>query len=294
MPPGVGAAAAHELPGLLRTIYLIIGQYSVTDSMEGRLKDKLGVPAEQVCHNARVKFYPDGSMDVLVCERPIFSTAGWEAQHKGRRPRDLPGVAADGSDRAMRRARAQVRELALANPALSLFVTLTLDARRVDRYDMAEITRKLNSWLDNNVRRRGLAYVLVPERHKDGAIHFHGLFNEALEVVDSGHTDKGGHTVYNLPGWSLGYTTAIRLYGEREAAVGYVTKYIGKQGEKPGGRWYYSGGQLVRPEVSYCDMAISDAMEQPGAYCFTVEAARAAFCQYRIKGGSDVGTQPIG
>ena len=255
--------------------------------MNGRVSGVLDVSLDRLSHNTRVKLYPDGSMDVLVCEKPIFGTAGWESHHKGRRIRDLPIGAADGPDRAMRRARALVRELALANSELSLFVTLTLDQSRVDRYDMAAITRKLNFWLDNSVRRRGLAYVLVPERHKDGAIHFHGLFNRALALVDSGHKDGGGHVIYNLPQWSLGFTTAIELYGERDAAVGYVTKYIGKQGEKPGGRWYYSGGALRRPDVMFCDMSIRDAMEQPGAYCFTVDAAGAAFCQFRLKGGVD-------
>lgn len=32
----------------------------------------------------------------------------------------------------------------------------------------------------------GLAYVLVPERHKDGAIHLHGFINESLPLSDSG------------------------------------------------------------------------------------------------------------
>lgn len=193
----------------------------------------------------------------------------------------------DGPARAQRRARAAVREIALSNPCLTLFVTLTLDRREVDRYDMAAITRKLNVWLDNNVRRRGLCYVLVPERHKDSAIHFHGLFNESLEMVDSGYVDKRGSAIYNLPRWTLGYTTAMRLYGERSAAIGYVCKYIGKQGDKPGGRWYYSGGPLARPEVTYCDISMRDAMAQPGAYTFTVDAAGAAFCMYRIEGGCD-------
>lgn len=90
---------------------------------------------------------------------------------------------------------------------------------KVDRYDASAVTRKLNSWLDNQVRRKGLAYVLVAERHKDGAVHFHGFFNDALPVVDSGTLSIGGgkprkprsarerarwleqgaHVVYNLP-----------------------------------------------------------------------------------------------
>jgi hypothetical protein len=111
------------------------------------------------------------------------------------------------------------------------------------------------------VQRKGLKYILVPERHKKGGIHFHGFFNDCLEVVDSGHTDKQGHTIYNLPQWSLGFTTAIELYDDYSRAVGYVCKYVGKQGEKPAGRWYYSGGDLKEPEVEYLDISPDDLHE---------------------------------
>lgn len=176
----------------------------------------------------------------------------------------------------MRRARAQVKDLALCTP-FKWFVTLTLDKTKVDRYDMAAITKKLNNWLDNNVRRKGLAYVLVPERHKDGAVHFHGFFNDALAVVDSGHVDREGHKVYNLPGWSLGFTTAIELYGDYHKAVAYVCKYIGKDTEKIGGRWYYSGGKLGRPEVSFADIPLSDIQRMEGAFTFSPEGSGLGF-----------------
>jgi len=106
------------------------------------------------------------------------------------------------------------------------------------------VAHALGRWADNMVRRKGLKYVLVPELHKKGGIHFHGFFNDSVQVVDSGHHDTAGHPVYNLPEWTLGFTTAIELYGDYPSAVGYVTKYIGKQGLRPMGRWYYSGGAL--------------------------------------------------
>ena len=144
--------------------------------------------------------------------------------------------------------------------------------------------------------RKGLRYVLVPEHHKDGAIHFHGLFNDALDAVDSGTMSVpgrkapvcvrseahrtalerlGGHTVYNLPGWGWGFSTAIELYGERDAAISYVCKYIGKEmsagdglgdvlPSKIGGRWYYSGGDLQRPVVEWLDVDIRDWEDTPG------------------------------
>lgn len=64
-----------------------------------------------------------------------------------------------------------MRRLALAND-FRWFVTLTLAPDKVDRYDAGEVVRKLSQWCNNQVKRRGLKYVLVPERHKDGALHF--------------------------------------------------------------------------------------------------------------------------
>ena len=290
---------------------------------------------EQVFHTGRIKSYPDGSMEILACSKPIFRAPGWEVEEtrqnapKGRRRVVQGENTGEGSQahqdalRAVRRARAKVRDIALCNP-MSYFVTLTLDQSKIDRYDMAAITRKLNAWLSNQVQRRGLCYVLVPERHKDGAIHFHGFFNAALPVVDSGtiipasggkprkprsrkHREQwiaeGGHVVYNLPAWTLGFTTAIELYGDYESAVSYVCKYIGKdmggtevaQGAtdaevfhicgKIGGRWYYSGGDLKQPEVSYAPLEWREVAEEPGAYTFEVPEAGAAFAKVWIKQG---------
>lgn len=274
------------------------------------------VSADLIFCNTRIKQYPDGSAQVLVCDKPIFGGAGWERQGRELRPKVAGSHRAEGEtcsgDRAMRRARGQVRDLALCTP-FRYFVTLTLDAAKVDRYGMAAITRKLNTWADNQVRRKGLAYVLVPERHKDGAVHFHGFFNDALQAVDSGTMTlsgwkaprkprtarqraewaaMGAQVVYNLPGWSLGFTTAIPLYGDYHKAVSYVCKYIGKDGEKIGGRWYYSGGALGRPEVTYCDSDLREMEQAPGAYRFDIEDAGLSFVQVNYEpaaGGQEGG-----
>ena len=239
----------------------------------------------------------------MACTKPIFREAGWEERTQKARSRKAGKPDHEGAARAVRRARAAVRDIALCN-SMSYFVTLTLDGAKIDRHDMPSITQKLNAWLSNQVQRRGLKYVLVPERHQDGAVHFHGFFNDALPVTDSGTIvppgggkprkprskaqrsewlAAGGRVVYNLPGWSLGFTTAMELYGEYSKAVSYVCKYIGKDmgdaasPEKVGGRWYYSGGNLAGPEVEYVDIEWRDLVKEKGAYTFTVEEAGCAF-----------------
>lgn len=215
----------------------------------------------QIHHNGIVYTYPGGNMDIICSDNPLFRESGWEAAgwdappaHPRPSAREA-GKKSEGADmeRSMRRARAKLRRLALVNE-FQYFVTLTLDQSKIDRYDGAAVTKALGRWCDNMVRRHGLKYILVPERHKDGAFHFHGFFaGDGLKLVDSGK-HIGGRKVYNLPQWALGFTTAQALYGEYSAAVGYCCKYIGKQeGERPLGRWYYSGGALREPEKMYCD-----------------------------------------
>lgn len=237
--------------------------------------------------NAIIYTYPNGDWDLICAAEKTFIPGGWETSFRDdlgdaqRRPEGRQkGKKSEGDDRlrSMRRARAKVRRLALANE-FSWFVTLTLDQTKIDRYDPKAIMQTVNRWLDNMVRRHGLRYILVPEQHKDGAYHFHGFFAGEVEAVDSGTlslpTDSkprrprdeeeraqwlaaGGHVVYNLPQWPFGFSTALELYGTYSSAVGYVCKYIGKQdGQRPMGRWYYSGGALKEPPKLYATMDYS-------------------------------------
>ena len=255
--------------------------------------------------NMRIKVYPDGSRRALIFSVDAYTPDGWEASAEFA---DRSGVIEPPPDvgemsvyelermdakkaynvgRSRRRAKERVRDIAMSTD-FRWFVTLALDPAKVDRYDMAAITKKLNVWLSNAVRRQGLAYVLVPEHHKDGAIHFHGFFNDALPVEYSHTLTNGGrprrpaspeqeaewlssgwHKVYNLPRWTLGFSTAIELYGERRHSVGYVLKYIDKEyggtdsasAGKIGGRYYYSGGKLGAPEILYAECYDFDRVE---------------------------------
>lgn len=227
---------------------------------------------EAIGGNAILYQYPNGCLDIICASDKMFLPEGWEsAEDFARQGRSGPapakrekGKKSEGDDmlRSMRRARAQLRRLALANE-FEYFVTLTLDPEKIDRYDGAAVTRALSQWASNMVKRHGLRYILVPEQHKDGAFHFHGFMaGSGLIAADSG-VQWDGRPVYNLPQWTLGFTTAQRLYGEYTAAVGYCCKYIGKQqGQRPLGRWYYSGGALRKPEKVYASLDFRDLRQE--------------------------------
>ena len=273
--------------------------------MSGTIKSThLRTSLESVKHSAKAYIYPCGVMDILASTEQDFGPKGWERaenyakaakaaafadQQAGgdvvSQEKRQPQAAAEDIERSMRRARAKVRRIALAND-FKYFVTLTLDPAKVDSHDGAAIVKKLNAWASNAVQRHGLRYILVPERHKKGGIHFHGFFNDAFNAVDSGTIKvswakkprrprseaernewlkAGGKVVYNLPGWALGFTTALEIYGDYPAAVAYVCKYIGKDGTKPAGRWYYSGGDLREPVTEYFELSPAELKTEYGA-----------------------------
>ena len=249
--------------------YSIFGHYSITTLIGRMTKKTLCVDGAAVKHFAKIYTYPGGIQDIVASTSPDFGAKGWEesgANAKRRAPagaRERRSSDPKGEDleRSMRRARAKLRRLALAND-FRWFVTLTIDPEKCDSFDGAAVIKKLNAWCSNMVQRKALRYILVPERHESGRIHFHGFFSDSVEAVVSGHYDSQGHPIFNLPQWTFGFTTAIELYDDYTRAVGYVCKYVGKQGEKPAGRWYYSGGDLREPGISYAEISPADLLAE--------------------------------
>lgn len=251
---------------------------------------------------------PDGSLKLveeMYCNRFIFNPEHveehnrefYERREAWRRQLDeMYGIerhefkvdnTVKNRDRSKRRANKHLFDFILCNNFTN-FCTFTLDKSKIDRNNYSEIMRKLNQYLDNRVRRQGLRYVGVPELHKNGGFHFHFLTNDVLPLEYSGTVIRptGGkpvreatakkqgfslsecRKVYNILDWKLGFTTSIYTYGEPQAVANYIGKYITKSPEKIGGRWYYSGGELLKPVYIYSRVSFG---EQIGDYGFQCE-----------------------
>lgn len=167
--------------------------------------------------------------------------------------------AAANFERSCRRAKAKLYDIVMCTHSFKYFVTLTVSPETADRTDYKAIMKRFNVWLDNKVRRNGLCYALVPEFHKDGvSIHFHGFFNDALALVDSGKRTKDGKIKYNIPAFKFGHNCAIEITGSYVAACRYILKYVGKSGTRVGARFYLSGGALGAPRYEYFNAHIDD------------------------------------
>ncbi len=243
------------------------------------LTNQLSVSDNLTRFQVRAKYIPtpDGLKLALVqsFSVPTFRPAGWESCDLNKVPKatlsdedpDIvdelcePNVA--DVERATRRAKINAFDIILCNPCLDTFATFTYKPDdELDKSSYDDCYKKLGVWLSNRVQRRGLMYVIVPERHKSGDIHFHGIMNSSALSLDRAYSPKGrplssnGKPIYNLGDWKHGFSTA-QIIGDassdREAVAKYVFKYMGKQsGQKIGGRYCLIGGQnIVRPHYEY-------------------------------------------
>lgn len=138
---------------------------------------------------------------------------------------------AEHSERvSLNRTRNKIHELARSEK-WEYFFTLTYDSAKTDRYDFSECLAKCRKWLNNQHVRNApdLSYLFVPEQHKDGAWHMHGLVANCgnMTFKDSGHKSNG-KVVYNLTGWRYGFSTATKIQ-DTYKATNYITKYITKE-----------------------------------------------------------------
>ena len=265
----------------------------------------LQAPLSGVKHCARAKYIPmpDGSFRLVMVQSfsvPTFRSSGWEdrKQKKGSiiLPDEDPADVVDdlgNIERASRRARINAFDIIMCNPSLDTFATFTYKPDdELDKSSYDDCYEKLGVWLSNRVQRRGLQYVIVPERHKSGDIHFHGILNSAALKLDRARSPKsgralssGGKPIYNLVDWSFGFTTA-QIIGEagedREKVAKYVFKYMGKQvGAKIGGRYCLIGGRdLARPRYVYGDSAEQLIGDQTAKYDREVKIGELKYREY--------------
>ena len=202
---------------------------------------------KDVLYNARVKVYPNDILKYTVFNKLIFNPDKVELINKiNKRDNYIKSDSPVTRDDSLKRAKDKIFDISFINGDLwQYFITLTLDKTKIDRYDKKEINKKLKTWLNNMVKRYDFNYIIIPEYHKDGAIHFHGLCTGNNLKLTYVKTDKG-RKVYNLDNWNLGFSTAIELDDNRTAVSAYITKYVTKETTKILGNVYYAGGHSIK------------------------------------------------
>lgn len=168
----------------------------------------------------------------------------------------------------LNRAKDNIYKLALANK-FDYFANITFNDS-VDRYDYTKIVAKMSKFLNNYKSRKNpnLQYLIVPEKHKDGAYHFHGLFSgiEPSELEHAVNNKLGSkyyglkmyvdyktkeRPIYNWKSYTCGFSQLTEIM-DNEKACAYITKYITKElveSTKGKKRYWYSKG-LKKPQIN--------------------------------------------
>ncbi|WP_142427671.1 rolling circle replication-associated protein [Enterococcus durans] len=146
-----------------------------------------------------------------------------------------------------------------------LFWTLTFNDSKVNAKNYPYSKQKLQAWLKYQREKYGkFGYLFIPELHKSGRVHFHGVTEsfapplvEARYPKNNRLIKKNGIQIYNAETWKNGFSTVSKIEN-KEKSANYITKYITKElintpsaYHQP--RYFVSRG-LRKPDISYAEL----------------------------------------
>lgn len=196
-----------------------------------------------------VKEYPNDKYKVTVFNNPLIipkPKKGRTVNRSSEKPSD------DAITESLRRTRTTIFDYALSND-FEYFVTFTFNPKKIDRYSIDETFNTMKYWLNRQKKHSpDFGYVIVPEFHKDGAIHFHALIRAYNGDMKPTKVFQNGKRVYNVTGFTSGFTNAQKMDDNQEKTAGYITKYITKDTiSRFNKRRYWASKNLQKPVKRY-------------------------------------------
>lgn len=152
---------------------------------------------------------------------------------------------------SLSRTKRKIKEICLCNN-FKYFVTLTINSKNADRFSLQECQDNLQRLIKNysmRFRRKNIKfhYILITEKHKNGAFHFHGLFSDLLE--NDIYTNEYGYISSHFFDEKLGFCSFSPIKDILKCA-NYITKYITKDCIKnEHNQIYLCSKGLMRAEV---------------------------------------------
>lgn len=198
-------------------------------------------------------------MDSLKITKNLFSYKVVLYESTVHRCSDIrfPMSQEDKYNSALFRAKKIIREYSFNNK-WDYFITLTISPKNYDRYkDKEKIVKRILKYFDNYRQTidSSFRYLIVPELHEDGAIHFHGyVIMDKKEVLKFQYYDKKHFRAiysHNYLLKNFGRAQFVQIKSHTVASANYITKYLIKDSKRIFNRFYYASKGLKRDQVIY-------------------------------------------
>ena len=190
------------------------------------------------------------------------------------------------------RARNTIFEYASCNQ-FDYFITLTIHDKKLkvpeDRNDINKLYKQVGQWFrDYKKKNKEFQYVILPEQHKKGGWHFHGLVKGIPEtdLIPFSKSHPGGGyimkklkedpnaKIFDWIPWAKKWGfNDIEPIQNKTAVEKYITKYVSKG--------LGASIKTVNAQMYYCSKGLKKAKEiVQGTYSGTVSANDTSFFDY--------------
>jgi len=216
------------------------------------------------------KVYPD-FVKIIKYNRPVVVLTCKEEVKNIKDSKDEK----DYLEKSINRTKTRISDYVLCNN-FTHFVTFTFDQKNSkvkteeNRHDLRKMSKLLIGWINNeqknHIFKHGhkFKYLIVPERHKNGAWHFHAIFENYKNEIEDFYSPKNKYLTVDeirsknkkpknqrgfLPRYTLG-RSEIAPIKDKTKMSSYIKKYITKEliTEKFKKR-YWCSKNLKSPEV---------------------------------------------
>ena len=220
------------------------------------------------------KIYPD-FVKIVKYNRPIVFTNFLDRGSSAFLTNEENDEENDYLQKSINRTKTKISDYILCNN-FTHFITFTFDPKNSkvkteeNRHDLLKMSKLLMTWINseqiNHFRRHGqrFKYLIVPERHKNNAWHFHAVFEDYKNEIEDFYSSKNKYLTVDeirsknkkpknqrgfLPRYTLG-RSEIAPIKDKTKMSNYIKKYITKEliNEKYKKR-YWASRNLKTPEI---------------------------------------------
>lgn len=212
-------------------------------------------------YNRRTTDYGNGRIEIVAYHSPRLRYMGSGRTPSGREAETTDKAQEERTRQQIYAIRRRIKGYALSN-SFRWFVTLTFNPEKVNSSDYETAKNILLKWCRRmRDRYKRFDYMLIPELHKSGAVHFHGLLGDIPACFVEAVNPKTGNTiirhnrqVYNLTEWEYGFSDCEEIESPERAAsyiMKYVTTALLTDKKMYNKKRYFNSQGLVKPVVTF-------------------------------------------